>query len=206
MLLCAGVAPAQSLGRPVPAVYTGAPAAAPPVQRTAMFQQADDVSEFDFDLDLPSDQRVLSRLESEATLQLRLRMKDTDKGKPPPQFPETPILSKQQYFGRKWPQSVCTAEPNFVCYGRLLFEQKNFERYGWDLGVLGPVFETMTFGKDMVLLPYHLATDPFRCFETSAGYCMPGDPVPLLLYPPELSATGAVAEAGVIVGLIAIFP
>jgi hypothetical protein len=35
---------------------------------------------------------------------------------------------------------------------------------------------------------------------------LPGDPVPLLIYPPELSLTGTVMEAGTIVALFAIFP
>ena len=58
----------------------------------------------------------------------------------------------------------------------------------------------------MALLPYHMATDPCRKCECSAGYCLPGDPVPLLCYPPQLSLTGAVAEAATIAALFAIFP
>ena len=58
----------------------------------------------------------------------------------------------------------------------------------------------------MALLPYHAFTDPFRTFECSTGYCLPGDPTPLLIYPPELSASGTVAEAGAILGVFAVFP
>ncbi len=97
-------------------------------------------------------------------------------------------------------------EPNYVWYKRPLFEQKNFERYGWDLQELSPVLSAGAFFMDVALLPYHVGTDPLRCGEANAGYCLPGDPVPLMLYPPEISVTGAFAEAGTIVALLAIFP
>jgi hypothetical protein len=35
---------------------------------------------------------------------------------------------------------------------------------------------------------------------------LPGDPVPLLLYPPEINLTAGIVETATIVGLIAIFP
>ena len=56
------------------------------------------------------------------------------------------------------------------------------------------------------MLPYHSFIDPFRLYEYNTGYCLPGDPVPLLLYPPEISATGAIAEAASILAVLAIFP
>ena len=79
-------------------------------------------------------------------------------------------------------------------------------RSSTDLGFAAPFISAGEFFKDVVLLPYHMGTDPCRHEECSAGYCLPGDPVPLLCYPPELSLTGATAEAGVVLGLIAIFP
>ena len=38
---------------------------------------------------------------------------------------------------------------------------------------------------DVVLLPYHWGTDPCNCTECNRGYCLPGDPVPFLVYPPN---------------------
>jgi hypothetical protein len=123
-------------------------------------------------------------------------------------FPQVPILSREPYRGRgnRWPEQNLLIAPNYVCYGRLLFEQRNAERYGWDLGVLQPVLSGATFFGDFATLPYHLATNPLRCRECSAGYCLPGDPVPLRLYPPGLSLTGTTAEVATILGLVAIFP
>ena len=101
---------------------------------------------------------------------------------------------------------MVTVEPHFVCYGRLYFEQKNLERYGWSLGPLTPVISSLKFFTDVEFLPYKFAAFPWQRYDCSAGYCLPGDPVPLRLYPPEISATGFAAEASVVVALIAILP
>jgi hypothetical protein len=183
-------------------------AAAPP-EEAVRFQRpadGDEGTEFLFELELPSEHRVFGRLESEDSLDKRMIAQEKGLGKPAPTFPFYPPLTRDRYFGRKWPQQTMTAEPYYAYYRRLYFEQLNFERYGWDLGVLAPVIESVVFLKDFVTLPYQIATDPCRCYESGAGYCLPGDPVPLLLYPPELSATGAVTEVGTILALVAIFP
>ncbi len=150
---------------------------------------------------------VLFRLESEAEFEVRLDQEWRDNGHQDRLlFPEEPVISRDKYLGRAWPQYAEISDPNFVCYKRLMFEQKNFERYGWDLGVLGSPISAGAFFADVALLPYQAFTDPFRTFECNAGYCLPGDPVPLLLYPPELSASGTVAEAGAVLGVFAVFP
>jgi hypothetical protein len=97
-------------------------------------------------------------------------------------------------------------EPHFVCYGRTYFTELNSERYGWDLGPLQPFVSAGVFFWDVVALPYHIATDPCRCYECSAGYCLPGEPVPYLLYPPTFSLSGLGAEAATAVVLFAVFP
>jgi len=157
-------------------------------------------------LDLPGPEELF-RLDSEDTL--FNRMKQEAREKTPPEritFPEEPILSRQPYYGRSWPLSKMFVEPGYLCHKRLLFEQINQERYGWDYGIFGPSISTAIFFKDWVLLPYHLGTQPCRHFECNAGLCLPGDPVPLLLYPPELSLTGALAEGAVIAALEVLFP
>jgi len=121
-------------------------------------------------------------------------------------FPEEPVLSKERYPGRIWAARVVQIEPTYVPHGRLLFEQKNFERGLWDLGVLTPVVEMGIFYLDVAALPYHLATRPCQQYDTSAGKCLPGDPTPFYLYPPELSFSGAVAELAVVTGMFFVFP
>jgi hypothetical protein len=166
-----------------------------------------DVREIPIQLTPPGPEQLFGHLESEDALQKR--MKEEAKERVPPEritFPDEPQLTGEKYRGREWPQRCVFAEPNYVCYGRLYFEQKNFERYGWDLDMLSIFLSTGAFYKDVALFPYHWGTDPFRCAECSAGYCLPGDPVPLLLYPCELSLTGTFTQAAVITSLLAIFP
>jgi hypothetical protein len=157
-------------------------------------------------VDLPGPDKIF-QLESESALFTRLRNEERAKGNLQPLiFPDEPVVSKDKYYGRDWPRRVEYAEPSYVCHGRLLFEQKNFERYGWDLGIVTPVVSAGAFFGDVVLLPYNAFSDPFRCYECNAGYCLPGDPVPLLLYPHECSAAGAAAEAAAVVTVLAVFP
>src|SRR5262249_18466687 len=117
-----------------------------------------------------------------------------------------PVLSKLPYQGRTWPDMAKLVEPDYVMHTRLLFEQQNFERGLWDLGILTPVLEAGIFYFDVAAPPYHLATRPCQQYDTSAGKCLPGDPTPFYLYPVEFSLTGAAAEAAVITGGFFIFP
>jgi hypothetical protein len=154
----------------------------------------------------PSSDRIF-RLESEAALNQRMRQEGKTKiPRDPIAFPDEPVVSTESYPGRHWPPQTEIVEPNYVCYGRLLFEDKNTERYGWDFGIVQPVVSTAKFFADVVALPYHVATAPCRCYECSAGLCLPGDPVPYLCYPPELSVTGALGEGAAIAAILAIFP
>jgi hypothetical protein len=121
-------------------------------------------------------------------------------------FPEEPVLTKEPYPGRHWAAKIMQVEPTYVAHGRLLFEQKNFERGLWDLGLFTPIVETTLFYFDVAALPYHLATRPCQQYDTSAGKCLPGDPTPFLVYPPELSYSGLVAELAVGTAMFFIFP
>lgn len=121
-------------------------------------------------------------------------------------FPEEPILSRDRYKGRHWTPTYEIVEPQYVCHGRLLFEELNSERYGWDLGVIQPLVSAAVFYADVAALPYNAFKDFGRKFECNAGYCLPGDPVPYLIYPPEWSLTGVLAEGCAIAALIAVFP
>jgi hypothetical protein len=186
------------------------------IQRT-FFQQAQPVpggagyveekaAEQTIQLEPPGPDRLF-RLESEDALKERWRqeLKSTRPGDRQI-YPEEPILTRESYYGRNWQQRTLFVEPNYLCYQRLLFEQVNMERYGWDLGPLGAVLSPLQFFGDLAILPYHLATDPFRDCECNAGYCLPGDPVPLLLYPPGLSSSGALAETATVLVLLAFVP
>jgi hypothetical protein len=166
----------------------------------------DESAELIVPLEPPGPQR-LYRLDSEADLMERMRQEGRERRSPERiTFPEEPVISRMPHAPRTFPEMVTTAEPNYVLYGRLFFEEKNSERYGWDLGVVSPIVSAGAFYWDLALTPYQIASLPFRRFESNAGLCLPGDPVPYRLYPPSASMTGTVAEAAVIVALFAVFP
>jgi hypothetical protein len=181
-----------------------------PQQRGIVPPPGEEAQVYEVQLEPPGPLRLF-RLESEKALQERIRQEVRDRTPPgaTPErtiFPEEPPVSRQPYRVRTLPPGNMVAEPSYLCYDRLYFEQKNFERYGWDLGPITPFLSAAGFYWDLVTLPYHLATAPCRQYECSAGYCLPGSPVPLLLYPPERSLTGFIIEAGTITALFAIFP
>jgi hypothetical protein len=159
---------------------------------------------------LPDPKRVF-RLESEASLRERME-RDSKQGLNPLSlkytimFPDYPAVPKPQPQMRHWEPLTETAEAPFVCYRRLYFQQLNFERYGYNLGPASPLLSIGGFCFDVLALPYHFAMDPFCRFECNTGYCLPGDPVPLLLYPPQWSASGILGEAAAIGLLVIAFP
>jgi hypothetical protein len=159
----------------------------------------------------PTPQRVF-RLESESMLMERMA-REAAKGLTPlgldyrfvlPSYP--PVPPQVAYVLRPWEPLGEIVEPAYLCYGRLYFEQINAERYGWDLGPLHPLVSAGIFYFDLATLPYHAATDPLRRYECNAGYALPGDPMPLLLYPPNLNVPGVLAEAAAIGLMFVIFP
>jgi hypothetical protein len=211
LLLAATLAPAQQTTTQ-PWVASNA---SPGLLRTA-FQQIPAVgpitayeertAEQTIQLEPPGPDRLF-RLESEDSLKERWRQELKNNRLGDRQiYPDEPILTRDAYFGRSWQARTLTVEPNYLSYKRLLFEQINAERYGWDLGPVGTALSPLEFFGDVVTLPYHAFTDPFRCGESNSGYCLPGDPTPLLLYPPQLSTSGALAETASILAILVFFP
>lgn len=157
-------------------------------------------------LEPPGPQR-LYRLESENALHTRMEQEARERPRPERlEFPDYRPLSTETRIARVWGPLHLPVEPNYVCYGRLEFEEINSERFGWEIGFLQPFISAGWFYWDLVALPYHAFSEPCRRSDCSAGYCLPGDPVPYLLYPPGASGTGALAQAAAVVSLIAIFP
>ncbi|HYV34938.1 MAG TPA: hypothetical protein VE988_04485 [Gemmataceae bacterium] len=148
---------------------------------------------------------ILTRLETEAQVKERWIQKAMKAGEKLP-FPAEVVLAKEPYPGRFWAPKVKLVEPNFVVHDRLYFEQPNLERGLWDLGIVTPVVSVGKFFWDLALLPYQCGTRPCQKYDTSAGKCLPGDPTPFYLYPPELSLTGLAAEGAALAGGYFIFP
>jgi hypothetical protein len=147
------------------------------------------VPSFLIQLQPPGPERLFRR-ESEAAFQERIRQSTPRRPFEPVIFPQEPVISSSdEPPARTWPPQPRPVEPNYVCYGPLFYQQKYFERYGWDLGVLSPFVSLGTFWYDVLLVPYHLTWEPWCGHECSAGYCLPGDPTPLRLDPPHWPVT-----------------
>jgi hypothetical protein len=165
-----------------------------------------DLLRFQIRLEPPGPELVFRR-ESEAAVEQRMRQETRQQNLlDNVVFPEKPGLSKVAFTGRSLAPQVIYAEPNYVNYGRLYFEEKNSERYAWDLGVLQPLVSTLYFYKDTLLWPHNAVSYPHRRYETSAGQCLPGDPVPYIIYPPVWTIEGVLAELGVGTALFVVFP
>ena len=114
---------------------------------------------------------------------------------------------KYQAKSSQYPPQQITYENLFVVHRRLHFEELNAERYGWDFGILQPLVSTGFFYKDVLLLPYSLASGCTEGFwDSSSGKCLPGSPTPYMLYPPGLSITGGAFEGVIVTGLAAFIP
>jgi hypothetical protein len=192
------------------AIFTGK--AGDHVQQTAQTTTArptvrtEETYDFSVSTELPGPERV-TRRQSENDFFQRIREETRLRpGTARVVFPESPPLTTEAFQRRRFPHLVRGVEPGYVCHGRLLFEQPNFERAGWDLGVLTPVANLGAYYYDLALLPYHAWTRPFEQIDCSAGKCLPGDPTPFYLYPEEFSVTGLVGEASVVTGLFFLFP
>lgn len=159
-------------------------------------------------LEPPGRERLFGTRDSERELEERMRQERRDSGVPgdPIVFPERPEIGGEGFQQRKFEPMICQVEPSYIVYRRLFFEEKNSERYGWECGYMQPAISTLYFFRDVALLPHNMATYPCRRFETNAGQCRPGDPTPYLLYPPEFTSSGLIAEAGVIAMFAAIVP
>jgi hypothetical protein len=154
--------------------------------------------------EVPS-QEVLMRVDSQAEWKDRIRQETRNQGDTAI-FPDETVLSKTPYVERNWATATKLVEPSFVVHGRLLFEQPNFERGLWNLGIFQPLVESGKFMFDIAALPYHLGTRPFQQYDCSAGKCLPGDPAPFYLYPMEFSLTGLAAEGAAVTGILFMFP
>ena len=126
----------------------------------------------------------LFRLESEQRLRERAQAEAKTAGKRPLPFPTEPTLSPVRRPGPNAVATVAVVEPSYLCYDRLMFEEKNSERYGWDLGPIGVLVSPADFYFKVFTAPIARLADPCRSFETNAGYCLPGDPVPYRLQLP----------------------
>jgi hypothetical protein len=173
---------AAQLGRPTVAQNPNSDAGGAP-KNTGSAPKGDVAEALGILLQLtPPPPERLFEFKSEA--QVRAQIREDFKNIRKVEFPPSPeIVPAPRPIARLWPYVTAVAEPSYVCFKRLWFEQRNFERYGYDYGVLQPVISTGVFYTDLALMPLHWLSHPLRWYDCSAGQCLPGDPVPLLWNP-----------------------
>ncbi|MCE9565912.1 MAG: hypothetical protein K8U57_28140 [Planctomycetes bacterium] len=148
-------------------------------------------------------------------------IREADKARPTPvkidatyertlQFPPMPEVGGGQMYQAKtasYPPMQTTYDALYLIHRRLHFEDKNSERYGWDLGAIQPLVSAVLFYKDVAMWPQSLASGvAYGFWDTNAGKCLPGSPTPYFLYPPGLTLTGSAFEAALLTGLAFVFP
>jgi hypothetical protein len=195
--------------RPIPVVQ---PVAQPPAEKPFPKLKDEDNSKY---TTLPSRDKIFviyTDEELERAVLARLRQDEIDAKRDPYQkypkdlrFPAVEDVSGGVAYKPKtaaYPPMQTNYDPLYVVHRRLIFEEKNAERYGWDFGFVQPIVSSMYFYKDVILWPNHLASGcAYGFWDTNAGKCLPGSPTPYMLYPPGLTITGGVFETVLLIGL-----
>lgn len=195
----APVAPPPAL--PVPGGQLPGSTKIPPVPATeTMPPPRSDVFQIPNDAEL--ERVILERLRADASRAILFG--------PGVRFPPLPDVGAGATYAAKtgsYPPARVTYEPLYIVHRRLHFEEKNAERYGWDLGIVQPLVSTLYFYKDVLCAPNSLGAGcAYGFWDTNAGKCLPGSPTPYFLYPPGLTITGTAAEAALVTGAVFIFP
>ena len=187
----------------------------PPKAVTTARGTTDKAKVFRLEGDEAVNRRIVNELRAEQAERDRLANDDKkDERKPPdaafyrlpPIDPLVPPGTAYQAKTLTYPVAQSILEPGYVMHRRLYFEELNSERYGWEVGFAQPALSTLLFYKDTFLYPAKLASNIWERYDTSAGKCLPGSPVPYLYYPEPVDAFGLAVGAGAIVGVTAVLP
>jgi hypothetical protein len=120
-------------------------------------------------------------------------------------FPDETPVGEGSYVAKtvNYLPSQVAYDSLYIVHRRLHFEDKNTERSGWDMGIVQPFVSAMTFYKDFLFWPSHLASGfAYGFWDTDRGKCTPGSPTPYMLYPPGLTTTGSAFEAVIVTGAV----
>ncbi|MCI0683113.1 MAG: hypothetical protein L0Y71_13510 [Gemmataceae bacterium] len=108
---------------------------------------------------------------------------------------------------RPWPEQVYDWEATSFCHGPLYFEEPNAERLGHTAGLAQPFVSGAHFFARIPALPYMVVAEPplVTCTYT-LGHYRPGSYAPFRYIRMPLSASGAVFQTGVVLGLVYLIP
>ncbi|MEY4180463.1 MAG: hypothetical protein RLY70_4037 [Planctomycetota bacterium] len=108
---------------------------------------------------------------------------------------------------RNWTPITMTWKASALCHKPLYFQDEQLERYGHTTGpIFQPVVSGAHFFANIALLPYNMGIHPMSECQYALGYYRPGSCAPWMIPPFPLSARGALAETGVILGGFYLIP
>jgi hypothetical protein len=108
---------------------------------------------------------------------------------------------------RNWTPITMTWKASALCHKPLYFQEEQLERYGHTTGpIFQPVVSGAHFFANIALLPYNMGIHPMSECQYALGYYRPGSCAPWMIPPFPLSARGALAETGVILGGFYLIP
>ncbi len=124
------------------------------------------------------------------------------------QMSQTPAIKHETGVGRNWGTLAYLWEAPGYYHSPLYFEEPGLERFGNEVPFVQPVLSAGSFLGNAATLPYQMWTEgngPIAC-KYDMQEDRPGDCVPYSWQRLPLSATGALAETGTVLGLIFIIP
>ena len=117
------------------------------------------------------------------------------------------VLSNEPYQPRDFAQTVFGWEASNLYHNPIYFQDVPLERYGHSYPCwLQPFASVGKFGLQFAGLPYQMAIDPPCKRIYPLGYYRPGECAPKLHYQIPWNTKAALTEAGVLTGLIYLFP
>ena len=132
------------------------------------------------------------------------------KGDAPPvcPLPEEAIFPSYtvDVYHRNWACLSYTWKASAICHKPLYFEETSVERYGHSWGIAQPLVSGAHFFGSIALLPYQMGVHPPGECIYPLGYYRPGSCAPKIWYQAPLSLRGALAQGGVITGLVFLLP
>lgn len=107
---------------------------------------------------------------------------------------------------RAWPPFTYAYVAPALCHRPLYFEEPNVERYGYQLGCVQSVVSGAHFFATVPFVPYKMVINhPHDCIYTLGQY-RPGDYTPFQRTRFVWDTKAAVAQVGVVVGLVFLIP
>ena len=109
-------------------------------------------------------------------------------------------------FSRAQMESLVLWEAPALAHRPLIFEEPNFERHGYSVGLFQPAFSAAHFFGRIPALPYLLVSEHHHQTTYSLGHFRPGSFAPYKLHRPRFTVTGLAVETAAVVGMLYLIP